>query len=66
MILVGPAVFKLSVYQYNPNFVLINNSRTAWLLKFQLFVNSVVNLLKDAYIIFQKSVENFEIKHKPC
>ena len=30
------------------------------------FLSSLDNLLKDAYIIFQKGVDNFEIEHKTC
>ena len=30
------------------------------------FLNSLDNLLYDAYIIFLKSVDNFEIEHKTC
>ena len=30
------------------------------------FLSSLDNLLYDAYIIFQKSVDNFEIEHKTC
>ena len=30
--------------------------------KFALFLNSLDNLLEDAYIIFQKGVDNFEIQ----
>ena len=29
-----------------------------------LFLSSLDNLLKDAYIFFQKDVDNFEIEHK--
>ena len=31
-----------------------------------LYLSSLDNLLEDAYIIFQKSVDNFEIEHKTC
>ena len=30
------------------------------------FFSSLDNLLKDAYIIFQKGVHNFEIEYKTC
>ena len=30
------------------------------------FLSSLENLLKDAYIIFQKGVDNFEMEHKIC
>ena len=30
----------------------------------KLFLNSLDNLLLDAYIIFQNGVENFKIEHK--
>ena len=33
---------------------------------FNAILSSLDNLLKDAYIIFQKSVDNFEIEHKTC
>ena len=43
----------------------INNSRTAWpTLTFMLFLSFLDNLLSDAYNIFQKDVDNFEIEHK--
>ena len=45
----------------------INNSRTAWpTLILMLFLSSLDNLLYNAYIIFQKDVDNFEIEHKTC
>ena len=31
-----------------------------------LFLSSLGNLLSDAYIIFQKDVDNFEIENKTC
>ena len=31
-----------------------------------LFLSSLDNLLKAAYIIFQKGADNFEIEHKIC
>ena len=30
------------------------------------FLSSFDNFLKDAYIVFQKDVDNFEIEHKRC
>ena len=30
------------------------------------FLSSLDNLLEDAYIIFQKSVDNFAIEHQTC
>ena len=30
------------------------------------FLTSLENLLQDAYIIFQKGVDDFEIEHKTC
>ena len=43
----------------------INNSKTAWpTLILMLFLSSLDNLLEDAYIIFQKDIDNFEIEHK--
>ena len=51
--------------QNNQNIVLINNSRTAWpTYILMLFLRSLENLLNDAYIIFQKGVNNFEIEHR--
>ena len=51
--------------QNSQNIVLINNSRTAWPTNMLLpFLSSLDNLLQDAYIIFQKGVDNFEIAHK--
>ena len=50
------------------NMVLINNSRTAGPSNklLMLFPSFSENLLQDAYIIFQNSVDNFEIVHKTC
>ena len=49
------------------NVVWINNSRTAWPTYISmLFLSSLDNLLLDAYIIFQKGVDDYEIKHKTC
>ena len=31
-----------------------------------LFLSSLDSLLQDAYIIFQKGVDNFEIENKTC
>ena len=31
-----------------------------------LFLSSLDNVLEEAYIIFQKGVDNFEIEHKTC
>ena len=31
-----------------------------------LLLSSLDNLLQDAYIIFQKGVDYFEIEHKTC
>ena len=33
---------------------------------FMPFLSSLDNLLYDAYFIFQKGVDNFEIEHKTC
>ena len=53
--------------QNSQNIVLINNSRTAWpTLILMLFLSFLDNLLKNAYIILQKGVDNFEIEHKTC
>ena len=52
--------------QNSQNIVLINNSRTAWpTLSWMLFLSSLDNLLSDAYITFQKGVDNFEIAYLP-
>ena len=46
---------------------LIHNLRSAWLTKVSIpFLNSLHNLLYDAFIIFQQIVKNFEIAHKTC
>ena len=53
--------------QNSQNIVLINNSRTAWpTWSFMLFLSLLDNLLKYAYIIFQKGIDNFEIEYKTC
>ena len=53
--------------QDRQNVILINNKRTARPTNiFVLFLSSFYNLLKDAYVIFQKGVDNFEIEHKMC
>ena len=47
------------------NIVLINNSRTDWSMKFSVhFLSFSDNLLQDAYIIFPKNVDQYEIVHK--
>ena len=41
--------------------------KTAWSTKISMpFLSSVKNLLIDAYIIFQESVDSLEIEHKTC
>ena len=55
--------------QNSQNYVLFNNSRTAWpTYILVLFLSSLDSLLLvyDAYVIFQKGVDNFEIEHKTC
>ena len=53
--------------QNSQNIVLINNSRTTWPIQIlMLFLSFLDNLHLDAYIIFQKCVENFEIEYKTC
>ena len=43
----------------------MHNLKTAWSTKISMqFLSSMVNLLQDAYIIFQEGVDNFEIEHK--
>ena len=50
--------------QNSQNIVLINNSRTTWYSKILMpFLHSLDNFHCDAYIIFQKGVDNFEIEH---
>ena len=45
--------------------VLIHNLKTVWSTKISMpFLSFFDNLLLDAYIIFQKSVDNFETEHK--
>ena len=47
--------------------VWINNSRTTWpTLILMLFLSSLDNLPRDAYVNFQKDVDNFEIELKTC
>ena len=49
------------------NVVWINNSRTAWPTEtLMLILSSLGNFLKDAYIIFLKGVDDFEIEYKTC
>ena len=49
------------------NNVLINNLRAAWSTSILMqFFSSLDNLLLDAYVIFQKGVNDFEIEHKTC
>ena len=53
--------------QNSQNVVWINNSRFTWpTLILILVLSSLDNLLQDAYINFQKGVDNFEIEHKTC
>ena len=68
-IIVGQAVFKLKINMIKQSkfSFWINNSGTAWpTLILMLFLSSLDNLLSDAYIIFQKDVDNFEIENKTC
>ena len=47
--------------------VLIHNLKTAWSTKISMqFWSSLDNLLYDANIIFQNSVDNFENVQKTC
>ena len=47
--------------------VLIYNLKTAWPTKISMpFLSSSNNLLQDAYFIFQKGVDYFEIEYKTC
>ena len=48
------------------NVVWINNSRTAWPTQILMLFLSSLDNLHNAYIIFQKGVDNFEIEHKTC
>ena len=51
--------------QNSQNVVWINNARTAWpTYILVLFLNSLDKLLQDAFIIYQKGVDSFEIEHK--
>ena len=44
--------------------ILIHKLKTACPTKISMpFLNSLDNLLQNAYIIFQKSVDNFEMEH---
>ena len=62
---------KLSMFcrlsQYMQNIVLINNSRAAWPIKISMpFLSFQDNMLWDACITFQNSVDNLEVAHKIC
>ena len=47
------------------NIVFINNSRTALATKFLMpFLSFSDNLIQDAYVNFQNSVDNFEVVNK--
>ena len=47
--------------------IFIHNLKTNGPIKISIpFIISLENLLKDAYIIFQKGVNNFEIEYKTC
>ena len=47
--------------------IFIHNLKTNGPIKISSpFIISLNNLLKDAYIIFQKGVNNFEIEYKTC
>ena len=49
------------------NIVLINNSRTSWRTKILMRSLSFIdNLLQDAYIRFQNSVDDFKKTHTTC
>ena len=49
------------------NIILINKSRIAWLTWIlTLFLSFLDNLQQDAYIVFQKGVDYFELEHKTC
>ena len=51
--------------QNSQNVVWINNSRNAWPTCILMLILSFLdNLLLDAYIIYQKGVDNFDIEHK--
>ena len=51
--------------QNSQNIVWINNSKNLLAtLNLMLFLSSLDNLLQDAYIIFQKGVDNFQIAQK--
>ena len=65
-ILVGQAVFKLWIKTFKKLFGSITQEPAwpTWTLV--LILSSLDNLLLDAYIIFQKCVDNFEIEHRTC
>ena len=53
--------------QNSQNNALINNSRIAWPTSILMpFLNFLDNLLLEAYIIFHKDVDDFQIEHKIC
>ena len=63
---VGQAVLELLV-QNNISAVLIYNLKTTWPTNISMpFMSSLNNLLQDAYLIFHKVVDYFEIEHKTC
>ena len=46
---------------------MIHNLETAWPTQISMpFLSCLDNLLEDAYIIFQKGVDNFEMERKTC
>ena len=57
----------LVIDQNNILNVLIFNLKTTWSTKISMpFLSSLDNLILDAYIIFQKGVDYFEIENKTC
>ena len=51
-----------TAYYFDQNIILTVLIHNIWM----SFLSSLDKLLKDACIIFQKGVENFEIAHKTC
>ena len=67
----APNLSRLSCFwvidQHMQNIVLINISRTDWPAKILMpFLSFSYNLLQGYHTVFQKCVDNFEIKNKTC
>ena len=65
-ILVGPADFELLIKTCKIQFWSVTQEWLGLPKNLMSFLSSSDSLLQDAYIIFHKSVDNFEIMHKTC